>query len=273
MKKFLCLALALLTLLPFLAGCNDGSFSSLPENSPSVSPSIGQDGGESDPSSPDFPPVPTDSGEADPSFSELPLPIDEICFYDPSFGPDAENISFDHAKIFNRGGTPSVEIREGTVTVAFCVALNVYDLDYLINLSYWLKEDLRVLNALEQKTFQELTDPEQYNYKDFYDEEGKPIPEKFETEMQRIDYGINFTARFHEIGEEAMKQEVKELWLERCKKAGVPAVDVGKDYLYIICTLPELCAMADAREKGLGLYYILPASKKQYIADRQNMVN
>ena len=272
MKKTLCLFLSLLFLLPTFAGCNDGSLSSLPENSPSFSPSIGQDGGESAPSSPSFAPLPSEGGEADPSFSELPLPIDEICFYAPRFGPDAENISFDHAKIFNRGGTPSVEIREGTVTVAFCVALNVYDLDYLTHLSSWLKEHTRVLNALAQKTFQELTDPEQYNYKDFYDEEGKPIPEKFETEMQRLDYGINFTARFHEIGEDAMKQEVKELWLERCKKANIPAVDVGKDYLYIICTLPELCAMADEREKGLGLYYILSASKEQYVADRKNMV-
>ena len=55
-------------------------------------------------------------------------------------------------------------------------------------------------------------------------------------------------------------------------EAGVPAVDVGKDYLYVICTLPELCAMADRRERGLMFYSICSASKEQYVADRKNMV-
>ena len=95
MKKTLCLFLSLLFLLPTFTGCNDGSFSSLPENSPSFSPSIGQDGGESRPSSPSFAPLPSEGGEADPSFSELPLPIDEI-YFDIFYGGSEGSSCFDY---------------------------------------------------------------------------------------------------------------------------------------------------------------------------------
>ena len=270
MKKTLCLFLSLLFLLPTFAGCGDGSFSSLPENSPSFSPSIGQDGGESRPSSPSFAPLPSEGGEADPSFSELPLPIDEIYFYVQRFGSDVAFGSFDRAGYFENTGKCPQEVADGSVTVAFCITLNT---DIIEGYKDYSPENaITRLEALEAKTLSDLTDPEKTKYGHLYDENGNPIPEEFKAEKQSPYYASEYADRYFEIGKDALKEEAKALWLERCKKAGVPAVDVGKDYLYVICTLPELCAMADRRERGLMFYRICSASKEQYIADRKNMV-
>ena len=270
MKNTLCLFLSLLFLLPTFTGCNDGSFSSLPENSPSFSPSIGQDGGESRPSSPSFAPIPSEGGEADPSFSELPLPIDEIYFYVQRIGVDAVNQRFDPKGYFESSGICPEEISEGTATVAFCIGLNPHFPEvYGQNV---FDAELADLDALFTKSFSDLLSWEKSYYGHLYNEEGKPIPEEFELEKESARYAFAFAERFFEIGEDAMKQEVKELWLERCKKANIPAVDVGKDYLYVICTYPQLIAMADRSERGHVLFSIHSASKEQYIADRKNMV-
>ena len=270
MKKFLCLTLALLFLLPTLAGCNDVSFSSLPESSPSFSPSIGQDSVESDPSSTSFVPVPSESDTGEPSFSELPLPIDEIYFYVQRYGADVAFRAFDRAGYFENTGKCPQEVADGSVTVAFCITLNT---DILENYKGYSPENaITRLEALEAKTLSELTDPEKTKYGHLYDENGNPIPEEFEAEKQSPYYALEYADRYFEIGKDAIIEEAKTIWLERCKKAGVPAVDVGKGYLYVICTLPELCAMADRRERGLMFYRILSASKEQYIADRENMV-
>ena len=277
MKKVLCLILSLLFVLPLFAGCNDASFTTDPAGE-SASASVGSPSEkESESPSPIPSPAPQKSPTPSPlpSFSELPLPVEEIYFDVHHFGLE-EYSTFDYpTSIFS---TPPYcyfpqEVHSGELVAIFKFYLDTeYPFGRAERIEFHEK-DLQRINAIsEGLRIEELTEEERRYFKDLFDSEGKPIPSAIEAAKARARYAIDLCTIALEQGEQALWQQVKADWIARCEKAGITTVDVGGDYLYIVCTGPQLLSLAKDEELYATLYTVNTVYLKDYAADRVNIL-
>lgn len=281
MKKTFCLIISLLLALPLLAGCNDASFLTDPageSESISVSaPSVIEEEGESPSPIPSPAPQKSPTPSPLPSFPELPLPVEEIYFDVHHFGLE-EYSTFDYpTSIFS---TPPYchfpqEVKQGEQAAVFKLYIDAeahlpFGRAELVAL---YKEDLQRLEDLSKGLPEkELTEEERRYFKSIFDAEGNLIPAELEAAKARARYAVDFYTVALEQGEQALWQQVKTDWMARCEKAGITTVDVGGDYLYIVCTGPQLLSLAKEEELYAALYTVDTVSLKDYAADRVNIL-
>ena len=275
MKKTICLILSLLLALPLLAGCTDASF--LTDPAGASAPSVIEEEGESPSPIPSPAPQKSPSPSPLPSFPELPLPVEEIYFDVHHFGLE-EYSTFDYPTGIFR--TPPYcyfphEVRSGELAAVFKLYIDAeahqpFGRAELVAL---YKEDLQRLEDLSKGLPEkELTEEERRYFKSIFDAEGNLIPAELEAAKARARYAVDFYTVALEQGEQALWQQVKTDWTARCEKAGITTVDVGGDYLYIVCTGPQLLSLAKDEELYAALYTVDTVSLKDYAADRVNIL-
>ncbi|MBQ7847838.1 MAG: hypothetical protein IJ344_06075 [Clostridia bacterium] len=286
MKKLLCLTLALLTLLS-LCACSAANSMEAPEeeSESSVFSSQREENqsveAENTPSAPEEPPVlspspaPSPTPTPKPSFSELPLPLEEIYFDVSKFGNEGTGACDYSTLIFNIPAycTFPTKVMEGAQTAVFKFYV---DTEYHIGRAACIenrKEYLLLLDAIAAgRSADALSEEYRWVKKNCFDEQGNPILSVIDAEKARTNYALDFETKALEQGEDALWQQVKVDWMARCKQAGITAVDVGKDYLYIFCTGPQLISLAKEEEHRLLLYTVDSVSLQTYLEDRVNIV-